>query len=313
MRAFELLNENPQLKRQVVKTLSKLPDENPIFQDVYKKIVGTPLASRIDAYINNRKDRDAIAAMKWLVNAIPTVGNAAEVKEFLSKFKDPEYDFVNTKALVPPSGMSGPSDIGALVADPFAKKLFDKIFQEFSGKGDAGPGEAALAILSPNITYGAPGDIVVNGRKVEVKASRGSGKAGRIWDMPIDQKPMIAILGPLGISNFSVLDGTQPFPAPDLSKKFIRAACIGWFGGSVPTIEKAFGTAAFKEVWQAHVFDTYKSHGQWEGMLALGVKTYQYIISGQEFATTMKKSNQGTICRPAAKQSRELAPQVFIS
>jgi hypothetical protein len=313
MRAFEIITEDPQLKRQVVKTLNKLPDENPIFQDVYKKIVGTPLANRIDAYINNRKDQDAIAAMRWLVNAIPTVGNAAEVKEFLSKFKDPEYDFVNTKALAPSNGMTGPSDIGSLVVDPFAKKLFDKIFQEFAGKGDAGPGEAALAILSPNITYGSPGDIVVNGRKIEVKASRGSGKAGRIWDMPIDQKPMVAILQPLGIANFSVLDGTQPFPDPKLGKKFIRAACIGWFGGSVPAIEKAFGTASFKEVWQAHVFDTYKSHGKWEGMLALGVKTYQYIINGQEFAASMKKSNQGTICRPAAKQSRELAPQVFIA
>jgi hypothetical protein len=313
MRAFELLNENPQLKRQVVKTLSKLPDENPIFQDVYKKIVGTPLANRIDAYINNRQDRDAIKAMKWLVTAIPTVGNAGEVKEFLSKFKDPNYDFVNTKALAPSSGMSGPSDIGALVVDPFAKKLFDKIFQEFAGKGDAGPGEAALAILSPNITYGSPGDIVVNGKKIEVKASRGSGKAGRIWDSPIDQKPMVAILQPLGITNFNVLDGTQPFPEPSLSKQFIRTACICWFGAKVPAIEKAFGTAAFKDAWQAHVYDEYKSHGQWEGMLALGVKTYQYIISGQEFATSMKKAGQGSICRPGEKQSRGLAPQVFIA
>jgi len=313
MRSFEFLYENPQLKRQVVRTLTKLPDENPIFQDVYKKIVGTPLANRIDAYINNRQDQDAIRAMKWLVNAIPTVGNAAEVKEFLSKFKDPNYDFVNTKALAPANGMSSPGDIGALVNDPFAKKLFDKIFQEFSGKGDAGPGEAALAILSPNITYGSPGDIVVNGRKIEVKASRGSGKAGRIWDSPIDQKPMIAILKPLGISNFSVLDGTQPFPEPSLSKQFIQTACILWFGAKVPAIEKTFGTAAFKEAWQSRVFDTYKSEGGWEGMLALGVKTYQYIINGQEFATSMKKSNQGTLCRPAAKQSRELAPQVFIA
>jgi hypothetical protein len=313
MRAFELLKENPQLKRQVVKTLNKLPDENPIFQDVYKRIVGTPLANRIDAYINNRQDQDAIRAMKWLISAIPTVGNAAEVKEFLSKFKDPKYDFVNIKALAPKSGMSSPGDISSLVVDPFAKKLFDKIFQEFSGKGDAGPGEAALAILSPNITYGSPGDIVVNGRRIEVKASRGSGKAGRIWDSPIDQKPMVAILQKLGISNFSVLDGTQPFPEPTLSKQFIQTACISWFGKRVPTVEKTFGKPTFKEAWQAHVFDTYKADGEWEGMLALGVKTYQYIINGQEFATSMKKTNQGTICRPSAKQSRELAPQVFIA
>jgi hypothetical protein len=313
MRSFEFLTEDPKTKRMVISALGKLPDDNPIFSATYKQIVGTPLANRIDAFINNRKDPDAISAMKWLISAIPTVGNAQEVKEFISKFKDPEYDFINTKALVPASGMAAPKSIADLVTDPFAKKLFDKIFQEYSGKNDAGPGEAALAILSPNITYGSPGDIVVSGTKIEVKASRGSGKAGRIWDMPINQKPMVEILREVGIANFSVLDGTQPFPVPEKSAEFISAACEAWFGQSDPIIEKSFGTPAFKDAWQSKVFDVYKSHGKWEGMLALGVKTYQYISSGQEFATVMKKANQGSICRPSAKQSRELAPQVFIS
>jgi hypothetical protein len=311
MRAFEILTEDT--KSMVIRSLNKLPPDAPIFTDVYKQIVGEPLGNRLEKYIIARDDQDAINAVKWLVKTIPTLGSAQEVKEFTGKFGETDFDPINVKALVPSKGMTAPANIASLVTDPFAKKLFDKIFQEFSGKGDAGPGEAALAILSPAITYASPGDISVNNVKVEVKASRGSGKAGRIWDMPLNQKPMAAILQSMGIANFSVLDGEQPFPDVEVGKEFIKEACICWFGASVPAIEKAFGNAGFKNMWQARVFDTYKSHGKWTGMLALGVTSYQYILTGEQFATTMKKANQGTICRPGAKQSRELAPQVFIA
>jgi len=313
MRANEFLTEDPKIKSMVVRSLNKMPDDDPIFNDVYKRIVNEPLGNRLEKYIKNRGDADAIKAVKWLVTSIPTLGSAPEVKEFIGKFVDPQFDPINTEALAPEQGMGGPATLDSIVVDPFAKKLFNKIFQEFSGKGDAGPGEAALAILSPNVTYGSPGDIVINGKKVEVKASRGSGKAGRIWDMPLNQKPMLQILAKMNMSAFSVLDGEQPFPEPTLAKPFIEAACECWFGGPIPAIVKSFGRPGFRNLWQATVFDVYKEHGQWDGLLALGVKTYQYIITGQEFANNMKKANQGTICRANAKQSRELAPQVFIA
>lgn len=313
MRAFEFFNEDAKTKSMVIRTLGKTPDDAPIFANVYKQIIGEPLGNRLTNYINARGDQDAIKAAKWLVQAIPTLGDSKEVKEFISKFADPKYDPIDIKKLAPAGGMTGPADLMSIVADPFAQKLFGKIFQEFSGKGDAGPGEAALAILSPNITYASPGDISIGAQKVEVKASRGSGKAGRIWDMPINQKPMIEILASMGMSNFNVLDGEQPFPDPAQSKKFIKAACVAWFGKSVPEIEKTFGKPGFKNVWQKYVYETYKAHGGWTGLLALGVKTYQYIVTGDEFASSMKKANQGSICRAGAKQSRELAPQVFIA
>jgi hypothetical protein len=123
---------------------------------------------------------------------------------------------------------------------------------------------------------------------------------------------MLTILEPLGLTGYSVLDGEQPFPDPKAGKKFIKAACEAWFGQSVPEIEAAFGKAGFKNIWQKHVFDAYKGHGGWEGMLALGVKTYQYIVTGDEFSSSMKKKFQGYICKASEKQSRALAPQVFI-
>ena len=314
MRAFEILSEDAQVKRKVLKTLNKMPDESPIFPQVYKQIVGEPLGNRVSNYINARGDQDAIKAAKWLLQAIPTLGDAAEVKDFIGKFANPDWDPINAKALIPSGGMSGPVEILSIVKDPFAKKLFEKIFHEFQGKGDAGPGEAALAILSPNITYGSPGDISVLGVKVEVKASRSTGgKAGRIWDMPVNQKPMVDILSKIGLNSFSVLDGEQPFPDKKLGAAFIKAACTAWFGKSIPAIEKSFGRSGFKDLWQAQVFDTYKAHGGWAGVLALGLNTYQYVENGQQFASTMKKANHGTICRAAEKQARALAPQIYIA
>lgn len=312
MRAFEIFNEDAKTKSMVLRALGKMPDDAAIFANVYKQIIGEPLGNRLSNYINSRGDGDAIKAAKWLVNAIPTLGNAKEVKEFIGKFADPNFDPIDLKALAPSGGMTAPADVLSIVKDPFAQKLFQKIFQEFAGKGDAGPGEAALAILSPSITYASPGDISINGIKVEVKASKTSGGAGRVWDTPINQKPMLEILAPLGLTGYSVLDGEQPFPDPNSSADFIKAACEAWFGQSVPEVEKAFGKPGFKNAWQSHVFDAYKGHGGWEGMLALGVKTYQYIITGEEFSKNMKKKFQGYICKASEKQSRALAPQVFI-
>lgn len=313
MRAFEFLTEDAQTKRMVIRTLNKMPDEASIFPQVYKQIIGEPLGNRMTNYINSRGDQDAIKAAKWLVQAIPTLGDSKEVKEFINKFANPEFDPINTKALIPSGGMQTPKEVLSIVNDPFAKKLFEKIFHEFGGKTDAGPGEAALAILSPNITYASPGDISVNGVKVEVKASRSvKGAAGRIWDMPINQKPALTIAKPLGITSFTVLEGELPFVEPELATQFIEAVCEGWFGQVYPDIVKAFGKPGFKDVWHTHVFDTYKSHGGWSGVLALGLTTFQYVETGEQFAKYMKKAKQGNLINAAEKQSRGLAPQIQI-
>lgn len=71
-----------------------------------------------------------------------------------------------------------------LTGSEFSKKLFDYSFGDPRLTTDnKGPGEAALAILSPNIalSLGGSGDIDVNNIPVEVKAAAGKGTgAGRL-------------------------------------------------------------------------------------------------------------------------------------
>jgi hypothetical protein len=202
MRAFEFLNEDPIIKQRVIRSLGKKPDEDPIFRQVYKVLVGEPISSRIKNYVQARGDKDALAAVDYLDKIIPTLGDANEVKQFLADFKKSEYDLIDIKQLCPADGMTKVSQLSDIVTNQFGKKLFDSIHDGYKGKNDAGPGEAALAILSPNITYaqgattdeyGRGGDIIVKGiGKVEVKGGAG----GRLVSAQgIDQKGMTAALG----------------------------------------------------------------------------------------------------------------------
>jgi hypothetical protein len=202
MRAFEFLSEDPIIKQRVIRTLGKKPDEDPIFRQMYKVLIGEPISSRIKNYVQARGDKDALAAVDFLDKIIPTLGDANEVKQFLSDFKKSDYDLIDIAQLCPADGMTKVSQLSSIVTNQFGKKLFDSIHDGFKGKNDAGPGEAALAILSPNITYaqgattdeyGRGGDIIVKGiGKVEVKGGAG----GRLVStQAIDQKGMAAALG----------------------------------------------------------------------------------------------------------------------
>lgn len=206
MRAFEFLKEDPIVKQRVLRGLSKKPDDHPIFDTVYKTLVGEPLSGRIKKYVDARGDADAKDALDHLDRLIPTLGSADEVKQFLEKFKEKDssgkpYDFIKLDVAFPKKGMDSASALSNVVENGFAKKLFDSL-TNYKGKNDAGPGEAALAIMSPNITYaqgatvdeyGRGGDIIVNGiGKVEVKG----GEGGRLIPIvTIDQKGMAAALG----------------------------------------------------------------------------------------------------------------------
>jgi len=86
-------------------------------------------------------------------------------------------DHIDTKALLQP--LSGWSDW--LVGTPFAQRLFDTMFNLPAFRTDnKGPGEVALALLSPKITLSrTKGDIVVDGTPIELKGGKTS-SGGRL-------------------------------------------------------------------------------------------------------------------------------------
>lgn len=239
MRAFEFLIENPQIKSRVLTRLQKTPSDSPIFPEVYKTLVGEPLTGRIRNYIEAREDADASAAINHLDKLIPTLGSTEEVKAFMAKFtkkpgQETAYDFIKLDVAFPKEGMAAPAPLSNIVDDGFAKKLFDKLV-DYKGKNDAGPGEAAMAIMSPNITYaqgatveeyGRGGDLIVAGvGKVEVKGGGG----GRLTPFKtIDQKGMA-----LALSNFS-LDKPETKKSQQEKAKYEKAVAKAKAAGTPP-------------------------------------------------------------------------------
>jgi len=160
--------EDDQIKNRVMTALNKKQAEDPIFDKVYKSIIGKQLDSRIQNYIAGHKDADIGASeMAFLVKEIPQLGPTAEVKQFVNKWNQGE-DFINVEALVPNSGMEAPAEIQSIVADGIPKALFQSLTKNQSQftKSDAGPAEGALAIMSKEISYAqGGGDLLIAGKK----------------------------------------------------------------------------------------------------------------------------------------------------
>lgn len=115
--------------------------------------------------------------LQGLVDAIEKTEGTVEEKIAFAQTLG-SVDHIDTNALMQP--LSGWSDwLGK--GTPFAQRLFDTMFNFAPFRSDnKGPGEFALAILSPRITLkGAKGDIDVNGTPIEVKAGMTS-SGGRL-------------------------------------------------------------------------------------------------------------------------------------
>lgn len=221
---FNLYEADPKTKKQVQKMqriYSKM-EENPPLVDELWKIISTKVSDgegnfedRILAALspNNTAPEDdqtyGAGFLEGLVDAIEKTEGTVEEKIAFAKTLG-KVDHIDTKALMQP--LSGWSDW--LVGTPFSQRLFDTMFNFAPFRQDnKGPGEFALAILSPKIKLkGAKGDIDVDGTPVEVKAGMTS-SGGRL-------SPTKGTLGMLhGNKEFwSSLFPDDPIKAAELAK-----------------------------------------------------------------------------------------------
>lgn len=315
--------EEEKVKIRVIKALQKRQADDPIFDKVYKNIIGPALDNRLKNYIASRKDADFGAQeIAHLVKIIPQLGSTEEVKSFADKW-NAGRNFIDIDKLVPSSGMSTPIAIISVIEDGLPKALFNnlaKSYTEFS-KSDAGPAEGALAMMSDQITYSKKGgDLIIQGRKIEIKSGgRNSSGGGRIINdsKSIDQSSMTAILKKANYTltgkSISVREASQPLDPKFPKLAFIQACSAAFFGKIQPEIISNFGTPNFLSVWQKALFDDYKQAAGHEGILVIGTNTLQYLTTSDQILT-VKKKNQGVLYYPGVKQNpREFGVQVAIS
>lgn len=177
---FKLVEANNRDQLRKMQRIYAKMQENPAVIDELWNIISTKVAadeggmeSRIVKALQpeNTKPEDdqtyGAGFLEGLVDAIDKTEGTVEEKIAFAQTLG-KVDHIDTNALLQP--LSGWSDW--LVGTPFSQRLFDTMFNFAPFRQDnKGPGEFALAILSPKITLkGAKGDIDVAGTPIEVKA-----------------------------------------------------------------------------------------------------------------------------------------------
>lgn len=187
---FKLVEQPNKDQLNKIRRINAKMDADPAFIDELWNIVSTKvstdeggLESRIVKALQptNTKPEDdqtyGAGFLEGLVDAIDKTEGTVEEKIAFAQTLG-TVDHIDTNALLQP--ISGWGDWLA-PGTPFAQRLFDTMFNFAPFRADnKGPGEFALAILSPKITLkGAKGDIDVSGTPLEVKAGMTS-SGGRL-------------------------------------------------------------------------------------------------------------------------------------
>ena len=322
MKINQILNEKPNIdsdivKQRVIRTLQKRQSDDPVFDTAYKLLVGPQLEKRIETYIAAHKDPDIGAEeMKWLIKTIPQLGTAEEVKTFVNDWNKGK-EFIDIDKLIPQSGMTSATPLTDIVPDGVPKKLFIALSKENFTKSDAGPAEAALAIMSKRITYSTEGgDLIINGKKIEIKSGGkgGSSGGGRIYNdkhYP-NQAEMGKVLADAGFKgNVSVMFASQPLPENFPKKEFADAVGKAFFNKVVPQINSKMGKPEFRTLWNNLMYDDYQKAAGHQGVLIIGPTTYQYIMNGDQLMT-VKQTAKGMLYYSNMKKPRELGIQIAL-
>jgi len=198
MRAFEFLTEldipqdlGKDRTKKLTRIVNKLESDPALIDEIFKQLslvvkddekgdFKNRILTMIGGDSGEGQDKDLNFApnfLKSLASAIEqTEGTVEEKLQFANTLG--KIDHIDTNKLLT-AGVSSWSDW--LVGTEFSKRLFSTMFNYPPFRTDnKGPGEVALAILSPNISLlSGGGDLSIKGIRVEVKGGE-SAKGGRL-------------------------------------------------------------------------------------------------------------------------------------
>ena len=166
---IQTLSETNNLKKSVI-DMVKTTDDDKVLQKVLNTLKAGNIDDRIGAIIST--DEDAKTFIKQIANTIIEIDAPVEDKDaFLNRYTK---GIINISKLLDGKKHS----FIELVGDKFSVDVFKSLAVTLVSQG-VGPGEVALAVLSPKIKWSGRvaggGDIIVNGQAVEVKTSVKSG------------------------------------------------------------------------------------------------------------------------------------------
>jgi hypothetical protein len=164
-----------QLKNQIIGQVKKTDDQD-LLEKIYTTLNKSGLADRIGLVLS--RDTDTKAHVQELTNMIIDVpGTYDEKAEFVKGYPN---GYVDIKRMLSGDYVTFDELLKGQAGAPmaFVKRVFDNLRSVTFGSAK-GPGEFALAVLSPKIKITGRGDLNIDGKVIEVKASKGGG-GGRI-------------------------------------------------------------------------------------------------------------------------------------
>lgn len=164
------LAEDPTLKKSIV-DLVKSTDDASVLHKVLKVLKAGNIEDRVVSVLS--KDADASKFLQKLAEIISTLDAPIEEKdEFLRKYPK---GIADTSLLLSGKPVTFSEFLGG---SNFAVELFKVLTPALTSQG-VGPGEVALAVLSPKIAWSGRavggGDIQIDGKAVELKTTVSSG------------------------------------------------------------------------------------------------------------------------------------------
>ena len=173
MKIQEILSEDVNQLRQAVIQQVQTTDDEALLNRIFTVLNQTGLTERISAVL--ARDTDTKAYLTMLTQLIISTEGSVEEKQAFVKGYPKGY--INVPAMVSGNMVSFDDLITGIPGTPieFVRRVF---FALAGSKNDKGPGELALAVLSPLISISGRGDLKIGQMEVEVKAVAPGGKGG---------------------------------------------------------------------------------------------------------------------------------------
>jgi len=153
------------MKADIIKQVKKTDDQE-LLDKTYTVLNASGLHSRINTTL--KKETDVRSYADDLTNVIiRTPGSYQEKFSFIDGFPK---GYIDVDLML--SGRRVKID-NLVTGGEFVKRVFNEL-KTYSPAGVKGPGEFALAVMSPHISIFGKGDLHIDGKVIEVKASAGS-------------------------------------------------------------------------------------------------------------------------------------------
>lgn len=296
-RLVESDESDPNVIKKTIIDMIKTTDEESVLRKVLKTLEAGNLDDRIHDVI--KTDADAKMFVKQITDAIVSSDASVQEKnEFLEKYPS---GIIDLSVLLDGS----PHKFSDFTGKGLPEELFTKLATSLVSQG-VGPGEVALAVLSPDIKWSGRaaggGDIIADGKNIEVKTSV---KSGGRWinarkanmDLPSIKKTIEAASGlpvpaRLGISAW--VNNFRPAIDPGQLPQVCDTIAKGLFTAADTTrLERALASENAVDILDEMLrtgYENYKNLSGFDGMLMMdvGSKTAQYFKDYDDMQGSIK-------------------------